>query len=61
MGAKSPPVYFLGFETCPRCRETIFAAEAAEIEVDCIRYRWTCDLCGHSFTTQAELVPAEAA
>ena len=29
MSAKSPAVYFLGLETCPNCRETVFAAEAA--------------------------------
>jgi ribosomal protein S27AE len=60
VSAKSPPVYFLGLETCPNCRETIFAAEAADVEADCIRYRWTCDLCGHRFTTEAEFI-AEAA
>ena len=42
MSIKSPPVYFLGFETCLNCREAVFAAEAADLEADCIRYRWTC-------------------
>ena len=37
------------------------AAEAADLEADCIRYRWTCDLCGHGFTTEAELIRNEAA
>jgi predicted nucleic acid-binding Zn ribbon protein len=52
---KSPPTYFLACETCPACREMVFAAEGAELTDDAIKYRWTCDLCGHAFTTQAEL------
>ena len=50
-----PPIYFLGFQSCPNCRETVFAAEAAEVMPNSIRYRWTCDLCGHGFTTVADL------
>ncbi len=38
----------------------VFAAEAADIETNRIRYLWTCDLCGHGFATEAELF-AEAA
>lgn len=58
---KSPPIYFLGFETCPNCHETIFAAEGADVDTDAINYRWTCDLCGHGFSTTTELAPAAAA
>jgi ribosomal protein S27AE len=52
---KSPPVHFLACQTCPSCRETVFAAEGAEVTDDAITYRWTCDLCGHAFTTRAKL------
>jgi hypothetical protein len=55
VSTRSPPVYFLGFEICLNCRETVFAAEAADLDADRIRYRWTCDLCGHRFTTEAGL------
>ena len=51
---KSPPVYFLGCQTCPNCRETVFAAEGADVMGGAITYRWTCDLCGHGFTTEAQ-------
>jgi ribosomal protein S27AE len=60
VSAKSSAVYFLGLETCPNCHETVFAAEAADVETNRIRYLWTCDLCGHGFATEAELF-AEAA
>src|SRR4051794_11859141 len=29
---KSPPIYFLGCQTCPNCREAVFAAEGAEVK-----------------------------
>ena len=51
---KSPTIYFLGCQTCPNCRETVFAAEGADVMQGCVRYAWTCDLCGHGFTTEAE-------
>ena len=28
---KSPPIYFLGFQTCPNCKETVFAAGGADV------------------------------
>ena len=56
----SPPIYFLGYQTCPSCRETEFAAEGAEVDNDAINYRWNCDLCGHGFSTITELAPAAA-
>jgi hypothetical protein len=50
---KSPAIYFLGCQTCPNCREAVFAAEGAEVKDEGILYRWTCDLCNHSFITNA--------
>ena len=35
------------------CREAVFAAEGAEVTGETITYRWTCDLCNHSFITDA--------
>jgi transcription elongation factor Elf1 len=52
---KSPLIYFLGFQTCPHCRETVFAAEGAAVTADSVRYVWTCDLCGRGFTTEVAL------
>ena len=57
---RSPPIYFLGCQQCPNCRETVFAAEAADVKKDSVSYRWTCDLCSHGFTIEAELVSEEA-
>ena len=51
----SPPIYYLGHHICPSCREPIFAAEFADVRVDTITYRWTCDLCGHGFTSETKL------
>jgi hypothetical protein len=53
---KSQPVYFLGGEPCLNCREPVFAAEGADVMASSVRYRWTCDLCGHGFTTAARLL-----
>jgi ribosomal protein S27AE len=57
----SPPAYFLGCQTCPNCRETVFAAEGADVSAETVHYRWTCDLCGHAFSTEAKLVAEIAA
>jgi ssDNA-binding Zn-finger/Zn-ribbon topoisomerase 1 len=58
---RSRPIYFLGCQICPNCRETMFAAESAEVDNDAVSYRWTCDVCGHGFSTTTELAPAAAA
>jgi ssDNA-binding Zn-finger/Zn-ribbon topoisomerase 1 len=51
--SKSPAIYFLGCQTCPNCREAVFAAEGAEVTAHNVKYQWTCDLCNHSFTTDS--------
>ena len=56
----SPPIYCLSHHNCPNCREPVFAAEFAEVRVDTITYRWTCDLCGHGFTSEAKLIEVAA-
>jgi len=58
---KPAPIYFLVYERCPNCRETVYAAEGADVMTNLVRYRWTCDLCGHAFATEAELVAEIAA
>jgi ribosomal protein S27AE len=58
MGApvkSSPPIYYLGHHICPNCHEPVFAAEFADVKMDTITYRWTCDLCGHGFTSEAKM------
>jgi hypothetical protein len=57
---KSPAIYFLGCQTCPNCHEAVFAAEGADVTRDQIIYRWTCDLCNHSFTTDSAFQEIEA-
>jgi RNase P subunit RPR2 len=52
---KLPPTFFLGCEACPNCHEPVFAAEAADVTGHQVQYHWTCDLCGHRFTTEARL------
>ncbi|MEA2981961.1 MAG: hypothetical protein QOF09_3784 [Alphaproteobacteria bacterium] len=52
---KSPGIYFLGCQTCPNCREAVFAAEGANVTGNAIKYQWTCDLCGFGFVTEAPL------
>jgi ribosomal protein S27AE len=58
---KSPPLYFLGFQECPACHEPVFAAEAAEMTQSTVRYRWSCDICGNRFESEAALVGVAAA
>ena len=52
---------FFGFQTCSNCEETVFAAKGADVADDVIRYHWTCDLCGHGFITEADLIYEVAA
>src|SRR4051794_33793681 len=49
-----PGMYF-GTQICPSCRELVFAAEGADVALNAITYRWTCDLCSHSFSTVATI------
>jgi ribosomal protein S27AE len=59
-GGSSRFAEFMGFRACPKCGETLFAAEAAEFILGPeVRLRWTCEACDHAFGT-AEPV-AEAA
>jgi hypothetical protein len=45
--------------TCPRCGDTLLAAEASElIARGHIRNSWSCDSCGHDFVTAVRLSPA---
>jgi transcriptional regulator NrdR family protein len=43
--------YYLAFQKCPNCRETIFAAEGAALLTAAVKYKWRCDLCDHQFQT----------
>jgi ribosomal protein S27AE len=52
---KSLPIYFLDYQQCPKCSETVFASEGAELMTSIVRYRWVCDLCDHEFTTETVL------
>lgn len=42
--------------TCPRCNDMLFAAAASEHVSDKhVRHVWSCDSCGHEFTTSVRL------
>jgi hypothetical protein len=43
--------YFLGFQQCRNCKETIYAAVGATLLPGSILFKWGCDLCDHQFET----------
>jgi hypothetical protein len=43
--------YFLALKECPKCKETIFAAEGATLVPSAVAFSWRCDLCDHVFQT----------
>ena len=58
-GGTSRFAQFMGFRPCPKCGETLFAAEAAEFVVGPeVRLRWTCDACDHAFASSEALAEA---
>jgi transposase-like protein len=53
---------FMGFRSCPKCKETLFAAEAAVFVVGHrVQLHWKCDSCEYVFTSSTETTSAEAA
>jgi len=53
--------YFLAFQKCPNCRETIFAAEGAAFLPEAVKYKWHCGLCDHQFQTVEVIEQEDAA
>jgi hypothetical protein len=43
--------YFLGFQQCRNCKETIYAAVGATRVPGGVLFKWRCDLCDHQFET----------
>lgn len=42
--------------TCPRCNDVLCAAAASEfVSARQIRHQWSCDTCGHEFSTSVRL------
>jgi hypothetical protein len=40
---------------CPRCGDTILAPEiSAHVSTREVRHIWSCDTCGHEFTTSVD-------
>ncbi len=61
-GGNSRFAQFMGFRSCPKCGETLFAAEAAEFVIGPeIRLRWRCDACDHAFASSETAGAAVAA
>ena len=49
---------YLQRPACPRCGDTLLAAEASELVArGHIRNSWSCDSCGHDFVTAVRLSP----
>jgi ribosomal protein L37AE/L43A len=41
---------------CPKCNDLLFAPAAAEfVSKSRVRHIWSCDTCGHEFTTSVRL------
>ena len=44
------------FPTCPICNDVLCAAAASEfVSARQIRHQWSCDTCGHEFSTSVRL------
>ena len=44
---------------CARCGERLFVPESSElVDTLCVRHRWECDACGHTFTTTVQFAAA---
>jgi len=51
----------LALPCCPRCDEVLFASTAAEfVSKSHVRHQWSCDSCGHEFSTSVQ-IPFERA
>jgi hypothetical protein len=53
--------YFLGFQQCRNCKETIYAAVGATRVPGGVLFKWRCDLCDHQFETVQSTVEGAAA
>ena len=41
---------------CPRCDDVMFASTAAEfVSQSRVRHQWSCESCGHEFSTSVQL------
>lgn len=44
--------FLSAMQRCPACGETVVAAQASEfVDSGEVRHHWTCDDCGHGFST----------
>ena len=47
---------YLERPSCPRCGDTLLAAEASALIADGhVRHSWSCDSCGHDFETAVQV------
>ena len=52
----------LAVPTCPQCDNVLFAATASEhVSEKHVRHVWSCDNCGHEFSTSVKLAFIAAA
>jgi transcription elongation factor Elf1 len=53
---------YLGGPSCPRCGDSLLAAEASEfLSGGRVRHFWSCDSCGQAFHTAVEVAASRAA
>ncbi|MGA2124820.1 MAG: hypothetical protein ABSG76_01585 [Xanthobacteraceae bacterium] len=44
------------FQSCGQCRDSLVGPEWSEhVSEQCVRHFWSCDSCGHQFTTTVRL------
>jgi RNase P subunit RPR2 len=46
----------LALPSCPQCHDLLFASAASEyVSRSRVRHLWSCDECGHEFSTSVQL------
>ena len=46
----------LGLPACPKCSDLVFAPAASEfVSKGQVRHLWSCEACGHEFSTSVKL------
>jgi len=53
---------YFAMPPCPQCGDTILAPEVSEhVSKHEVRHTWSCDACGHGFTTSVDVLRARRA
>ena len=50
---------YFAMPACPQCGDTLLAPEiSAHVNTREVRHIWSCDMCGHGFTTSVDVFRA---